>query len=108
MVGSALRPVDEQRDASSRATGISTRPDEILAVGLGRWTNLTGGAEGATGSAGRTESTSVPPHSAGSWATPSPPGARTTGGEGDVMSALPARPHLDQLRRQAKELLRAA
>src|SRR5215475_3474567 len=41
-------------------------------------------------------------------ATPSPPGARTTGGEGDVMPTLPARPHLDQLRRQAKELLCAA
>src|SRR6516225_10329762 len=33
---------------------------------------------------------------------------RTTGGDGDVMPELPFPPDLDQLRRQARELLRAA
>src|SRR5262249_2382204 len=68
---------------------------------------LRGACEGAAGSAGRTESTSLkcsqPKHDLlAAWQC----GPRA--GEGDVMATLPAHPHLDHRRHQAKDLLRAA
>src|SRR5260370_14142345 len=36
------------------------------------------------------------------------PGMRTAGRQGDVMTNLPPRPDIDQLRHQARDLLRAA
>src|SRR5262249_52254830 len=66
--------------------------------------------EGAPGFAGRTESTSTAPVEdllAGKTVFLSSPNA-DPGCEGDVMPELPDRPDLGQLRRQARELLRAA
>jgi hypothetical protein len=63
--------------------------------------------EGASGSAGRTESTSCCRAQANDdllRGLARGPQA----GKGDVMTDLPARPDLDQLRHQAKDLLRAA
>src|SRR5437764_1128609 len=63
--------------------------------------------EGASGSADRTESTSRAACSERDVLLHGPArGPRV--GNGDVMTTLPANPNLEQLRRQAKELLRAA
>lgn len=65
--------------------------------------------EGAAGSAGRTESTSDRcgfSMLAGSGAHRA--GVRTAAREGTAVPHLPDRPHLHQLRRQARELARAA
>src|SRR6266852_2520231 len=63
--------------------------------------------EGAAGSADRTESTSSVCAGRGTDDLFRPRrGPR--GNEGDVMPDLPARPDLDQLRHQAKDLLHAA
>ena len=62
--------------------------------------------EGASGSAGRTESTSV--FLALEETISFAPGTRIAGRQGDVMTNLPARPDIDQLRHRARDLLRAA
>ncbi|MBN9619039.1 MAG: ankyrin repeat domain-containing protein, partial [Actinobacteria bacterium] len=64
--------------------------------------------EGAAGSAGRTESTSVDAGVADTGDDLFRLRRGPRGCEGDVMSDLPARPNLDQLRHQAKDLLHAA
>ena len=63
--------------------------------------------EGASGSAGRTESTS-PTRSTWVAGRVFQGLAADPGSEENVMRQLPQRPDLDQLRRQARELLRAA
>jgi hypothetical protein len=64
---------------------------------------------GAAGFAGRTESTSTVLYQVVRGRTVfSRARTRTTGCDGDVMPELPFPPDLDQLRRQARELLRAA
>jgi ankyrin repeat protein len=62
--------------------------------------------EGAAGSAGRTESTSAVQVRIVAISSGLARGPQA--GEGDVMAVLPARPDLDQLRHQAKDLLSAA
>lgn len=67
--------------------------------------------EGATGFAGRTESTSTDARTCKlGWSVPSVSSSLSAnpGCEGDVVPELPDHPDLDQLRRQARELHRAA
>src|SRR5260370_1439089 len=73
--------------------------------------SLTLAFEGASGSAGRTESTFTSTRQ--TWTTPgtmivSQPDADSGWRRRRIMSTLPGRPDLDQLRHQARELLRAA